>query len=170
MAKSIVTQPTAGRCSGFQNHQILRTEQNRLQNTGNISGSFLFDTVAVHLARSTAGKQHPAQALLSLGVRDRVIIHKKELGLVVNRSGEVTAIGSFKLPEGFIKGTTGAGDAFCAGALYAIHEDKSDREILEWATTSALGALREADAVSGMKTIAELKTLTNELERNEICL
>ena len=111
-----------------------------------------------------------SKKLLSLGVRERVIIHKKELGLVVNRSGEVTAIGSFKLPEGFIKGTTGAGDAFCAGALYAIHEDKSDREILEWATTSALGALCAADAVSGMKTIAELKTLTNELERNEICL
>ena len=111
-----------------------------------------------------------AQALLSLGVRERVIIHKKELGLVVNKNGAVTAIGSFDLPRGFIKGTTGAGDAFCAGALYAIHEDKSDLEILEWATTSALGALREADAVSGMSTLSELKTLTNELERNEICL
>lgn len=110
-----------------------------------------------------------AKRLLELGVRERVIIHEKELGILVSERG-TTVLGSFELPRGFIKGTTGAGDAFCAGALLAIHDAKSDREILEYATVSALGALSEADAVSGMATLEELKKLTTGLKRTEICL
>ena len=105
-----------------------------------------------------------AKRLLELGVRERVIIHEKSLGIVVSHSG-VTTLGSYSLPGGFIKGTTGAGDAFCAGALLAIHEDKSDLEILEYATASALGALSAADAVSGMKTLEELKEIGKSFER-----
>ena len=110
-----------------------------------------------------------ARRLLELGVRERVIIHERSLGIVATREG-VTTLGSFELPAGFIKGTTGAGDAFCAGALYAIHEERSDREILEYATVSALGALRAPDAVSGMDSLEELQKLTYELKRTNICL
>ena len=110
-----------------------------------------------------------AKKLMELGVRERVIIHEKSLGILVSERG-TEIIGSFELPSGFIKGTTGAGDAFCAGALLAIHEEKSDREILEYATVSAIGALSEADAVSGMKSIDELKKLTYNMRRTNICL
>lgn len=110
-----------------------------------------------------------ANKLLSYGVRERVIIHMKELGIVATREG-ITVLPSFSLPAGFIKGTTGAGDAFCAGALLAIHEGLSDEDILKYATVSALGALSEADAVSGMKTMAELEACSGELERIKICL
>ena len=108
------------------------------------------------------------EKLLSLGVRERVIIHERDRGIVVTREG-VTSLGSYILPEGFIKGTTGAGDAFCAGALLAIYEGKSDLEILESATLAALGALREADAIGGMRERCELKKLTEGLERIKIC-
>ena len=104
-----------------------------------------------------------------LGVNDRVIIHKTDLGLVATKSG-VTVIGSYKLPDGFIKGTTGAGDAFCAGALLAIYEGLSDREILELGSLAATGALSEADAISGMRTREELAYTTKNMERKEICL
>lgn len=110
-----------------------------------------------------------AKRLMELGVRERVIIHKKELGILLSERG-LTTIGSYELPDGFIKGTTGAGDAFCSGALLGIYENKSDREILELATLSTLGALSEADAVSGMATVEELKKLSNGLGRKEICL
>ena len=110
-----------------------------------------------------------AKRLMELGVRERVIIHERELGILLSKRG-LTYLPSFRLPDGFIKGTTGAGDAFCAGALLAIYEDKSDKEILEYATVSALGALSEADAVSGMKTLGELTELTKNLKRIEICL
>ena len=110
-----------------------------------------------------------AKRLMELGVRERVIIHEKSLGILVSERG-TSVIGSYDLPAGFIKGTTGAGDAFCAGALLAIYEGKSDMEILESATLSALGALSAADAVSGMKTREELQKLSNGLDRVKICL
>lgn len=110
-----------------------------------------------------------AKRLLDMGVKERVIIHEKSLGIVVTREA-VTALGSFELPSGFIKGTTGAGDAFCAGALLGIYEGKSDREILELATISATGALSAADAISGMRELSELAEMTKEFERTEICL
>ena len=105
-----------------------------------------------------------AKKLLALGVKERVIIHEKSLGILVSERG-TTTISSYALPKGFIKGTTGAGDAFCAGALLAIYEGKSDREILEYATLSALGALSEADAVSGMKTLDELRETAKDFGR-----
>ncbi len=110
-----------------------------------------------------------AVKLLELGVRERVVIHERSLGLVASREG-VNSLGSFELPSGFIKGTTGAGDAFCAGALLAIYEGKSDREILEYASLSAVGALSEADAVSGMRELCELQKISKTLKRTEICL
>lgn len=110
-----------------------------------------------------------ANRLLDAGVRERVIIHEKSLGLLVTRSG-VTMLGSYDLPSGFVKGTTGAGDAFCAGALLAIYDGMSDKQILEYASVSALGALSEADSISGMRTKEELQTITKNLKRMEICL
>ncbi len=110
-----------------------------------------------------------AGKLLSLGVNERVIIHKTDLGLVATRDG-VTVLGSYQLPSGFIKGTTGAGDAFCAGALLAIYNGLSDTEILKLGSLAATGALSAADAISGMKTREELAAITKNMERKEICL
>ena len=110
-----------------------------------------------------------SRRLFELGVRERVIIHKTDLGLVATKDG-ITALGSYELPSGFIAGTTGAGDAFCAGALLAIHEGLSDREILELGSLAATGALSAPDAVSGMRTREALADITKEFKRKEICL
>ena len=110
-----------------------------------------------------------AKRLLDLGVRERVIIHKTDLGLVATNE-RITLLGSYELPSGFIKGTTGAGDAFCAGALLAIYEGLSDKEILELGSLAATGALSAADAISGMATREELAAITKEMKRKEICL
>ncbi|MBR2929673.1 MAG: carbohydrate kinase family protein [Clostridia bacterium] len=110
------------------------------------------------------GLEAIAKKLLELGVGERVIIHERDSAILASKRG-VERIGSYKLPSGFIKGTTGAGDAFCAGALLAIYRDKSDKEILEYATVSALGALRAPDAVSGMTDLDSLISLADGLER-----
>lgn len=110
-----------------------------------------------------------ARWLLEMGVKERVIIHEKSLGIVVTRD-KVCSLGSFELPTGFIKGTTGAGDAFCAGALLGIYQEKSDEDILRLATISAVGALSMADAISGMRELGELEELTKDFRRTEICL
>ena len=75
-----------------------------------------------------------------------------------------------QLPDGYIQGTTGAGDAFCAGALFGIYQGKTDKEILEFASAAAVAALSSADATSGLRTEKEIKELCNGLERRKICL
>jgi sugar/nucleoside kinase (ribokinase family) len=71
------------------------------------------------------------------------------------------------LPSGYIKGSTGAGDAFCAGSLVGIYKGWSDKEILEFGSLSAAASLREADAVSGMTNEKEIKELANIYPRKK---
>ena len=100
-----------------------------------------------------------AEKIMSYGIGERVIIHMPALSVCLSKSGEYTEMPSYSLPAGFIKGTTGAGDAFCAGALLGIYLGKSDKEILEISAKAAVGALSAADAVSGMKSLGELDVL-----------
>ena len=110
-----------------------------------------------------------AKKLKEYGVVGKVIIHTPEVGVCVSENG-VTFVPSYSLPSGFIQGTTGAGDAFCAGALIAIYQNKTDKEILEFASAAAVAALSSADATSGLRTEKEINELCNGLKRKEICL
>ncbi len=110
-----------------------------------------------------------ARKLKELGVQERVIIHTPEICVCVSKKG-IQCVPTYDLPKNFIVGTTGAGDAFCAGALVAIYQNKTDREILEFASASAVAALSQADATSGLCTEEEIKELCKGLKRKEICL
>ena len=66
--------------------------------------------------------RHAAGALLQGGVRELVAIHFPEGVFARTRSGQDTWQSSLKLPKDYIAGTAGAGDAFCAGMLYGLHE------------------------------------------------
>lgn len=105
-----------------------------------------------------------ARRLQQLGVREKVIIHQPHSALCL--SGDtVTVVPSYQLPKGYIKGTTGAGDAFCAGALLGLYEGWGDREILEFASSAAVAALSSADATSGLKTVSEVRALCKDFSR-----
>lgn len=110
-----------------------------------------------------------AQKLKAYGVVERVIIHTPEIGVCVSENG-VQRVPAYALPDNFIVGTTGAGDAFCAGALLGIYQDKTDKEILEFASGAAVAALSKADATSGLRTVEEIKQLCKGFKRKEICL
>ena len=110
-----------------------------------------------------------AQKLKAYGVSERVIIHTPEIGVCVSENS-VELVPAYDLPQNFIVGTTGAGDAFCAGALLGIYQDKTDKEILEFASAAAVAALSKADATSGLCTEQEIKELCKDLKRKEICL
>lgn len=110
-----------------------------------------------------------AETLKSYGVKERVIIHTPEIGVCVSNDG-FTAVPSYQIPDGFIKGTTGAGDAFCAGALVGIYREDSDEKILSFASAAAVAALSAADAVSGMRSEKEIEKLCKNMERKQICL
>lgn len=109
------------------------------------------------------------EKLKAYGVKERVIIHTPELGVCVSGNG-FTYLPSYSLPENFIQGTTGAGDAFCAGVLLGIYKGWTDKEILEFGSASAVMALSAADAVSGMRTEEEIKEFCKRFRRKEICL
>ncbi len=114
------------------------------------------DTVNVRLT---------AEKLLSHGVRERVIIHAPEAGFILNSNGDFTVVPSLDLPDGYIKGSVGAGDAFCAGCLYGIYNGYSDRYILEFASGAAAMSLCREDSVSGMRSAAEIEALIAKLPR-----
>ena len=54
-----------------------------------------------------------------------------------------------------MKGKTGAGDAFCSGALIAIERGADANEILELAEAVAVSSLTEANATDGILSEAE---------------
>lgn len=116
-----------------------------------------------------ANLQKIAKTLKDYGVKERVIIHAPELGVCYSENG-FTYLPSYDLPKGFIKGTTGAGDAFCAGALTAIYQDKNDLEILSFASAAAVAALSQTDAISGLRSEEEIQQLCKDFRRKEICL
>ena len=108
-----------------------------------------------------------AQKLKDLGVRKKVIIHKPDRSVCCSDAG-VSVLGSYALPAGYIQGTTGAGDAFCAGALYGIYNSWSDEEIMAFASGCAVMALGSADATSGMKTEPEIKDFCKSFDRRNV--
>ena len=110
-----------------------------------------------------------AEKLKEYGVKNRVIIHTSEIGVCLSNDG-FCYLPSYELPKGFIKGTTGAGDAFCSGALIGIYRGLSDLEILSLASNSATSALTQVDAVSGVGSEEENKKLCKNLIRRKICL
>ena len=114
---------------------------------------------AARIAGTEGGLRDVAAKLFELGVRKRVIIHMPEKGVSLLKDGTWTEVPSIKLPQGFIRGKTGAGDAFCAGCLVGIFNGLSESEILDLGGTAAVGAMSAPGAVEGMRSVAELKKI-----------
>ncbi len=106
-----------------------------------------------------------AEAIKKMGVCHRVIIHTPAVGVCYSNNGCYT-LPSTELPKGFIKGTTGAGDAFCAGALLSIYRGLSEHEILARAEKAAIASLTAPDSISGMRGEAEIDALFATLQKN----
>ena len=105
---------------------------------------------------------------IEAGVRDRVIIHCKEASFIMNSRYELEAVPSLRIPPEEIKGTVGAGDAFCAGSLYGLYNGMEDRQILEFASAAAACSLFEANSVDGMRTKGEILQLADKYGRLEL--
>ena len=105
---------------------------------------------------------------IELGVREKVIVHCSSMGMILNKSGKFTVVPSLNLPEGYIKGSVGAGDAFAAASLYGIYNEWDDKYILEFASAAAACNLSAPDSISGMKTVKEIEKMMETFERREI--
>ena len=111
--------------------------------------------------------QKIAEKLKELGVRKKVIIHMPERSVCLSDEG-YSCLGSYILPDGYIQGTTGAGDAFCAGALIGIYNGWADMQIMEFASACAVMTLGSTDATSGMKTEDEIIEFCKQFARREV--
>lgn len=97
--------------------------------------------------------------LKELGVSTWAVIHCPEMGCGLDENNMYYEVSSLKLPEGYIKGTVGAGDAFCAGILYAAEMDMPMAEALKLGACTAAASLSEVSASDGVKTADEVLAL-----------
>ena len=105
------------------------------------------------------------EGLFELGVKERVVVHCPAVGVTMGKDGEFVRVGSLKLPDGWIKGSVGAGDAFCAGSLYALLKGMDPEALLRLGSCSAAMNLAVSDAVSGAKSYAETMALDGKFAR-----
>jgi sugar/nucleoside kinase (ribokinase family) len=91
------------------------------------------------------------EILLEAGVRERVLVHFPEGGCALGRDGVWTQHGSVTLPDGYIKGAAGAGDAFTAGVLLGWHEEKSVEEQLKLGVCAAAANLSDETCTGGLR-------------------
>lgn len=103
-----------------------------------------------------------AKKIKEMGVKERVIIHMPEIGICLSDNGYFE-LPSPSLPDGFIKGKTGAGDAFCAGALIGIYREMDEESILALATKTAAISLSSFDATGGVVSESEIDKILSEI-------
>lgn len=101
--------------------------------------------------------EEAARRLIGLGVRKLVVIHFPEGGVVASADGRCCSAPSFSPAREEIVSTVGAGDAFCAGALYAIHEGYSLEDLLAFAAASARFNLFSSTSTGGAPTLEAIK-------------
>ncbi len=94
-----------------------------------------------------------------MGVSTWAVIHCPEGGFGFDEDDVYVARPSLKLPEGFIRGAVGAGDAFCAGVLYGVEKGFALDHAIDLANCAAAASLREAGATEGMAPLEEVLRL-----------
>lgn len=97
--------------------------------------------------------RHSAGALLQSGVREVVAIHFPEGGFARTRDGKDFWQSSLKLPAKYVAGTAGAGDAFCAGMLFGLHEAWDLQKCLLTGVCAAAASLSDPTCTNGVKSL-----------------
>ena len=103
------------------------------------------------------------------GVREKVIVHCKEAGFCLDsKTGRFTTVASLNIPLEEIKGSVGAGDAYCAGCLYGIYKGFDDQKTLEFASAAAACNLFAENSTDGMRSAAEIEKMAQKYGRKKI--
>ena len=97
--------------------------------------------------------------LKELGVSTWAVIHCPEVGCGLDEENRYYEVPSLTLPKGYIQGTVGAGDAFCAGILYAAETEIPLEKALLLGACTAAASLSEVGASQGVKSAQEVLKL-----------
>ena len=114
------------------------------------------------------GIREAMERTMAVGVREKVVVHCKECSFALDSKGNFTEMPSLNIPPEDIKGAVGAGDAFCAGCLYAIYNGYSDDQMLEFASAAAACSLFEANSIDGMRERNEIINLLSKYDKKTL--
>ncbi|CAF1074583.1 unnamed protein product [Adineta steineri] len=102
------------------------------------------------------------------GVQQSVTIHFDHGAVCISRENnsnlECFIQGSLCLPNGFIKGAVGAGDAFAAGIIYGLYQKWPIQKRLICAVCVAAMCLKDETPYAGVENIEECMKLTDLFE------
>lgn len=135
---AILNEIEAGKTTG----QIIRRADNVL------------DTESLKLAVSR---------MIDGGVGKIVVIHFPEGAYARTTEGQEYWQPSLQLPDDYIQGGAGAGDAFCAGTLYGLHEGLDIQECLKIGVGAAATCLSHPTCTEGVQNLTSIKALTKQL-------
>ena len=102
----------------------------------------------------------------ALGVSTWAVIHCPQGGFGLDEYDRYVEVPGLRLPEGYIKGSVGAGDAFCSGVLYAAWKGMDLAAAIELGTAAAACSLSQPDATEGMRGFTEAMALYRTLRQN----
>ena len=95
--------------------------------------------------------------LLENGVRETAVIHFPEGAAGKQKNGEFIYRPSCHIEKADIVGSTGAGDAFAAGVIYALHQEWDLASAMELGGASSNFNLRSATATGGAVSLEEMQ-------------
>jgi sugar/nucleoside kinase (ribokinase family) len=106
--------------------------------------------------------QQAARSVLGLGARGQVVIHCEHGAIMAAADGSTAAQAALQLPEGFVQGATGAGDAFAAGYLYGQHQELPAEHCLNLGVCVAAASLRHASPSQGVGNVEDCLHLADQ--------
>jgi sugar/nucleoside kinase (ribokinase family) len=106
-----------------------------------------------------AGLVEAVERLYGFGNMRLVAVHMPEGVYLRDAGGRRWSRGSLTLPDGFIAGAVGAGDAFCAGMLYGLHEGWDMMAMAQLANCCAAASLSAPGASEGVRPLDEVLKL-----------
>ncbi len=107
------------------------------------------------------------EKLIDHGAAKWAVIHTAEASFGMDAQKKLYREQGVKLPPGYIQGTVGAGDAFCAGVLCVAHRDGSLPDALRAGNASACASLRMPGAAEGVLPLPESLALYARLRESQ---
>ena len=106
--------------------------------------------------------KHAAGKLLQSGIHRLVVIHFLEGAFARTKEGIEHWQSSLKVPKKEIKGTAGAGDAFCAGVLWGLHEEWELSRSLFIGVCVAAASLSDPTCTGGVRPLEDCLALSKK--------
>jgi sugar/nucleoside kinase (ribokinase family) len=99
------------------------------------------------------------------GCHKWAVIHAPEGAWGIDEAGDIVRAPGAILPEGFIKGTVGSGDAFVSGLLLGARAGRTLADAMEDGIAAAVTSLTQPGASDGVRPIKEARALLKTLAR-----